>query len=825
MENKSTHTELYADVILPLSVPLYTYRIPEQWQQSVQVGCRVIVQLGLRKMYTAIVYALHTNGIDSDSIKDIESVLDENPIVTKEQLQLWDWISDYYMCTQGEVMKAAMPSGLKLESESHLTVNADFDCMLLSENDRTMFAIIEENEGITMSELAKKTGRKSVTAVIHKLLSIDAIGIGERISEQYKPKIKTFIRLAGDISNKTFIDESFAKVNRASKQQEVFLQILNLFIQQKKDDDFAIAKQELLKTTSSPILAELEKKGIIRCEDRVVSRFGNTSQKTKGLATLSDDQESALTEIRDVFTHQDVCLLNGVTSSGKTELYIHLIQETIEQGKQVLYILPEIALTSQIINRLRNVFGNKVGIYHSKFSDNERVEVWNTVLNGGENAYSIILGVRSSIFLPYKNLGLIIVDEEHETSFKQYDPAPRYNARDMAYVLGRNFHAKVLLGTATPSLETYYNVLTKKIGLVELKKRHTKAPLPIISIVDLRKERKQLRMHDDVFSKTLLEKIDEHLKEKRQIILFQNRRGFSPYLECPECGYVHQCIHCDVSLTYHKTTNMLTCHHCGYAIRYTTTCPACNCQNMRVVGFGTEKIEDTLKEVFPSAKIARMDLDSTRGKNAYGDLIDKFEKREIDILVGTQMITKGLDFENVGMVGILSADSMLRIPDFRSFERAYQLMVQVAGRAGRSERQGEVYIQTYQPDHPVLDYVRRNDYLSLITLQMVERKQFWYPPFTRLIKITVKHRDREKAVTAAKILAADCRKIQDVIVLGPEFPAIPRIQMLYAQDILIKIPRTAKITSVRETIKTALHNCASLEQNKGTLFSINVDPY
>lgn len=825
MENKSTHTELYADVILPLSVPLYTYRIPEQWQQSVQVGCRVIVQLGLRKMYTAIVYALHTNGIDSDSIKDIESVLDENPIVTKEQLQLWDWISDYYMCTQGEVMKAAMPSGLKLESESHLTVNADFDCMLLSENDRTMFAIIEENEGITMSELAKKTGRKSVTAVIHKLLSIDAIGIGERISEQYKPKIKTFIRLAGDISNKTFIDESFAKVNRASKQQEVFLQILNLFIQQKKDDDFAIAKQELLKTTSSPILAELEKKGIIRCEDRVVSRFGNTSQKTKGLATLSDDQESALTEIRDVFTHQDVCLLNGVTSSGKTELYIHLIQETIEQGKQVLYILPEIALTSQIINRLRNVFGNKVGIYHSKFSDNERVEVWNTVLNGGENAYSIILGVRSSIFLPYKNLGLIIVDEEHETSFKQYDPAPRYNARDMAYVLGRNFHAKVLLGTATPSLETYYNVLTKKIGLVELKKRHTKAPLPIISIVDLRKERKQLRMHDDVFSKTLLEKIDEHLKEKRQIILFQNRRGFSPYLECPECGYVHQCIHCDVSLTYHKTTNMLTCHHCGYAIRYTTTCPACNCQNMRVVGFGTEKIEDTLKEVFPSAKIARMDLDSTRGKNAYGDLIDKFEKREIDILVGTQMITKGLDFENVGMVGILSADSMLRIPDFRSFERAYQLMVQVAGRAGRSERQGEVYIQTYQPDHPVLDYVRRNDYLSLITSQMVERKQFWYPPFTRLIKITVKHRDREKAVTAAKILAADCRKIQDVIVLGPEFPAIPRIQMLYAQDILIKIPRTSKITSVRETIKTALHNCASLEQNKGTLFSINVDPY
>jgi len=496
----------------------------------------------------------------------------------------------------------------------------------------------------------------------------------------------------------------------------------------------------------------------------------------------------------------------------------------IDAGKQVLYLLPEIALTSQIINRLRDVFGNQVGVYHSRFSDNERIEVWNTVLADNVNSYKVILGVRSSVFLPFSNLGLVIVDEEHETSFKQYDPSPRYNARDVAYVLARMYGADLLLGTATPSMETYYNALTKKLSLVEMKTRHTKAPLPEIHIVDLRKERRQLRMKD-VFSKTLLEKIEDNLNEKRQVILFQNRRGFSPYLECPDCGYVHQCVNCDVSLTYHKFSNSLMCHHCGYAIRYTTTCPACQGENMQLMGFGTEKIEDTLSSLFPEAKIARMDLDTTRGKNAYTELIDKFERREIDILVGTQMITKGLDFENVGLVGILSADSMLRFPDFRAFERAYQLMVQVAGRAGRSERQGHVYIQTYQPEHPILKFVQENDYNSLLNTQMAERKTFWYPPFTRLIKVTVRHRDKDKAVYAAKILADDFRKIPNIMVLGPEFPPIARIQLLYAQDILLKIPRTLNITKVKTVVRAYMQTIVGQEDYKTTSFSINVDPY
>ncbi len=819
------HNETFVDVILPLSVPLYTYRVPESLVDSIKVGCRVVVQLGLRKMYTAVIYAIHHDKPDSPLLKDIESILDENPKVTQSQLDLWDWMSDYYMCTRGEIMKAALPSGLKLESETHLSVNPDFDCMTLGESDRIVFAQIEANEQITVNDLSRLLNRKSVANQVHKLISLDAVIASESISEQYKPKIQQFVRLAHSIDDKQFIDDAFKKLSRAAKQQELFLFFVSECVQHKDDDDFVIPKQVLLKNWTPNILAELEKKDIVRIENRVVSRFSYSQKQLKSLAELSEKQTIALSEIQKVFDEKDVCLLHGVTSSGKTELYMHLIQSMLQQGKQVLYLLPEIALTSQIISRLQNVFGNAVGIYHSKFSDNERVEVWNNLLKNDVNSYKIILGVRSSIFLPFSDLGLIVVDEEHETSFKQYDPSPRYNARDMAYILGKKFSAKVLLGTATPSFETYYNSLRKSIGLVELKDRHTKAPLPEIHLIDLRTERKHKRMHDDVFSKTLLEEIQKYLDEKKQIILFQNRRGFSPYLECPDCGYVHQCINCDVSLTYHKFSNSLMCHHCGYAIRYTTTCPACNCNEMKLIGFGTEKIEDTLKELFPNAKIARMDLDTTRGKSAYSDLIQQFEQREIDILVGTQMITKGLDFENVGMVGVLSADGMLRFPDFRAFERAFQLMVQVAGRAGRCETQGHVFIQTYQPEHPVLDYIKRNDYSSLLTSQMIERKNFWYPPFTRLIRVTIKHRDKNIAVDVAKILALDLKNIHGIYVLGPEFPPIPRVQLLYAQDILLKIPRTMNFADVRRQVRQYMQRVVLNEKYKSVSFSINVDPY
>ncbi|MCQ2608862.1 MAG: primosomal protein N' [Bacteroidales bacterium] len=807
-----------------MAVPLYTYRVPDSLIGNLQIGSRVIVQLGIRKMYTAIVYSIHNNKPEAPQIKDIDSILDEHPIVTTQQLQLWNWMSDYYMCTRGEIMKAALPSGLKLESEANLSVNEDFDCMLLNESDREVFIMIENNEKITISDLAKALGKKSVSKVVQRLVTLDAIVVGESIASQYKPKKESFVTLCKPASDSDFVNTSFALVSKAAKQKSTFLEILNFFIKNKDIPDYAIEKKELLKNSSGAILAELEKKGIIRIEERIVSRFDKNISSTKGLAKLSEQQQQALNEIHANFEQKNFCLLHGVTSSGKTEIYIHLIQEMIDAGKQVLYLLPEIALTSQIINRLRNVFGNQVGIYHSKFSDNERIEVWNNILENNENSYKVILGVRSSIFLPFNNLGLIIIDEEHETSFKQYDPSPRYNARDIAYILAQKFAGKLLLGTATPSMETYYNVLKKSVGLVELFSRHTTAPLPEIHVIDMRTERKHKRLHDDVFSKTLLEQISKFLEDKRQVILFQNRRGYSPYMECPDCGFVHQCVNCDVSLTYHKITNSLICHHCGYGTRYTTTCPECNNKDMRLVGFGTEKIEDTLKEIFPSASIARMDLDTTRGKNAYTELIDKFEKKEIDILVGTQMLTKGLDFENVGMVGILSADAMLRMPDFRAFERAYQLMVQVAGRAGRSEKQGHVYIQTYQPEHPIISFVQKNDYQSLVNTQMAERKQFWYPPFSRLIKVTVKHRDMNIAIEAAKQLATGFHKIENIVILGPEFPPIARIQLLYAQDILMKIPRQFNIAEIKKQVRIFMDDVTSKEEYKSTTFTINVDP-
>lgn len=824
MVNNEQHIETFVDVVLPLAVPLYTYQVPDTLIDNVKIGCRVIVHLGTRKMYTAIVYSIHHNKPNTPNLKMIDSVLDESPIIFEKQLRLWDWISDYYMCTRGEIMKAALPSGLKLESEAILSTNPDFDCMLLNESDREAFYMIENNDQITLEKLAKLLNRNSVSTLVKKLISLDAVVVGESISSQYKPKKKAVILLAKPVNDTTFINESYTAIKRAAKQQEAFIKILNQFVLHKDEQDFAIDKQEMLQTVSGQVLNELEHKGIIVFEDRIVSRL-NQNNAIKSIAQLSEKQQLALDSIHTAFETSDTCLLHGVTSSGKTEIYIHLIQETITKGKQVLYLLPEIALTSQIINRLRNVFGNKVGIYHSKFSDNERIEVWNNILENKEDSYKIILGVRSSIFLPFSNLGLIIVDEEHETSFKQYDPAPRYNARDVAYILGKHFSAKLLLGTATPSLETYYNVLSKKIALVELFERHTKAPLPEIHLIDLKRERLHLRMQDDIFSKTLLEKIKENLDEKRQVILFQNRRGYSPYMQCPDCGYVPQCINCDVSLTYHKFTNSLICHHCGYTIRFSTICPECNNHEMKLSGFGTEKIEDLLSSHFPEAKIARMDLDTTRGKNAYSELIEKFEKREIDILIGTQMITKGLDFENVGMVGILNADGMLHIQDFRAFERAYHLMVQVAGRAGRSEKQGHVYIQTYQPEHPILSFVKTNNYTALLNTQMEERKNFWYPPFSRLIKITIKHRDKDKAILAAQKLATNLKSIRNIIILGPEFPPIARIQLLYAQDILLKIPRQLNFAEIRNQVRIYMNDISTSEDYKSTTFSVNVDPY
>ncbi|HON52336.1 MAG TPA: primosomal protein N' [Bacteroidales bacterium] len=828
MENNSDNTNLqrYADVILPLAVPLlYTYAIPHELASQVQVGTRVLVQLGTRKIYTAIVYSIHLNKPQHYQVKCIDSVLDSIPIVTPIQLQLWDWIAKYYMCTRGEVMKAALPAGLKLESEALLYCNPIFDSIdTLSNNELIVYSAVQNAQGISLDELTKIVKKIPVTRTVHGMLQNKVLLTGEKVIQQYKPKTETRIQLAGSISDETFVNTSFEMVAKAPKQLELFTKFLDLHIKS-KNPDFSILKKELLLVTgcSASIVAELTKKNILVECNTNVSRLHNTHVELQEFKILSESQQKALQQINTAFKTHDTCLLHGVTASGKTEVYIELIKQTIAQNKQVLYLLPEIALTSQIIDRLQKVFGNIVGVYHSRFSDNERIEVWNNVLS--LSTYKIILGVRSSIFLPYSNLGLIIVDEEHETSLKQFDPAPRYNARDTAIILAQLHKAKTLLGTATPSLETYYNVLQKKYALVELNQRFSQVQLPQIHIIDMAKARKQKRMYNAIFSKDLLNQIELALQEKQQVILFQNRRGFTPLIQCTDCGNIPHCKHCDVSLTYHKYSNTLRCHYCGYAIQYSPNCIACGSNRQEYLGFGTEQIQDTLQEIFPHKHIARMDLDTTRGKYAYHELIEQFEHREIDILIGTQMITKGLDFENVGLVGIISADSILHIPDFRSFERGFQMMVQVAGRAGRSSKQGRVFIQTYIPEHPILQYVKQHNYHGCMHSQMIDRQTFNYPPFVRLIRLTIKHKNHEICKDAATQFAHIMHSNFGSIVLGPESPIIPRLHNYYIQEILFKIPRSYSVDAIKDTIYSKAQIIFANQNYKGIQWYANVDPY
>ena len=828
MLNNPTNTAppLYADVILPLAIPLlYTYAVPENL--AVSVGSRVVVQLGKRKMYTAIVHSLHSNKPEKYETKNIDSVLDAHPIVTEKQLQLWDWIAAYYMCTRGDVMKAALPAGLKLESEAMLYANPAFtEIDTLTDKEELIFTTISENSSITINDLQKLFSNENTTAAIQRLLQKGIILTGEKLLQGYTPKIEIRYRLPQVEHVETLVNTAFENLAKAPKQQSAFLAFLDVYMKS-KNPNFSISRKELLSTgaTNTHIVSELVKKGFLEEFDSSRSRIEIENAQTHAAKQLNEAQARALQQITASFETHKVCLLHGVTASGKTEVYIHLIQHIVAQGKQVLYLLPEIALTSQIIVRLRKVFGNKVGVYHSKFSDNERVEVWQNLLAGNENSYSIVLGARSAVFLPFHNLGLVIVDEEHETSFKQYDPAPRYNARDTAIMLAQMFKAPTLLGTATPSVETYYNVQQKKYALVELTERYSQVQLPCIEIIDLQTARKQKRMYDALFSKQLIEKIDELLREKQQVILFQNRRGFAPYTECTACGHIPKCKHCDVTLTYHKGTNSLRCHYCGFSQKHHATCRACGSPAVEHFGFGTEKIEDSLHEIFPDKRIKRMDLDSTRGKNSYNEIIDAFEQREIDILVGTQMITKGLDFDNVGLVGILQADSLLNMPDFRSFERAYQIITQVAGRAGRAQKQGVVYIQSYNIKHDVLTAVQQHNFHDFMQQQMSERQKFLYPPFVRLLRISVKHKDQHTAETAAKHVAAMLQKLQGITVMGPEYPLIARLQTLYIQEILIKIPRSQSFEQVRSIVTQAIQAVASQPHYKTVQFICNTDPY
>ena len=813
----------YIDVILPLRLrDRYTYTVPEEFANEIEIGKRVIVQFGNRKIYTALIYSIHNNKPKDYETKDIFSVLDDKPIVNKTQIKLWEWIAKYYICSLGEVFKAALPSGLKLESKSKIIFNPNFDdYSLLTEKENSIFRFVEDKKTTTIEDVNKFTKQKNSYNILKRLYEKNALTIDERLNDNYKPKFETYIKVSELITSEDELNRTLNKLKKAPKQYEVLLKLIELSgIYTDNLED--ISKSELVKKSniSGSIVNALIKKGILENYELEISRLKNINTQTVSSFNLSENQQNAYNQINDTFTEKDVVLLHGVTSSGKTEIYVKLIEDAISQGKQVLYLLPEIALTTQIIERLRRVFGDKIGVYHSKFNDSERVEIWNKILN---KDYQIILGVRSSIFLPYSNLGLIIVDEEHEATYKQQNPAPRYNARDTSIVLSKFYNAKVLLGTATPAVETYFNVLTEKYGLVELFQRYQDIKLPEIVIVDTKKAYKKKQMIS-LLSPTLYDEIKYSLDNNEQVILFQNRRGYSPYLQCKSCAWIPKCEYCDVSLTYHKFSNNLVCHYCGYTSSLKNRCDECKSTEIQTIGMGTEKIEDEISIIFPDAIIQRMDFDSTRKKDAYAKIITKFENKEVDILIGTQMVSKGLDFDNVSLVGILNADNLLNFPDFRAHERSYQLMTQVSGRAGRKNKQGKVIIQTSTPDHYILDLVKNNNSKKLYELQFNERKQFRYPPFFKILTITLKHKNRLTLNKNSLDLAIALRNVFGVRVLGPEPPAVSKISNFHINIILIKIEKESSFEKAKRIINEKIAYLSSNTNLSSVMINFDVDP-
>jgi len=846
-----SRTTLFVDVILPLAVPnLYTYRIPYDWNDTIKSGQRVVVQFGRGKLYSALVRHIHENPPKQYAAKYIESILDEEPIVNQKQFELWDWMCNYYMCTIGEIMVAALPGGLRLSSETKVILNQDYKSKIssaeLSDKEFLIVDALEVKEILSLSDVAAIIEQRTVYPIIKSLIEKGIVVIQEELKEKFKPKIETYIRLSDEADKEESLKTIFDTLeSKAGKQLDVlmaFIKLSDRYSTQKKE----VKKKDIIKAVAGAdsAIKSLVKKNIIVLYEREVGRLSVFENENK-LTALNEIQQQVFESINKQFgitekdagtTDKDVVLLHGVTSSGKTEIYVKLIEQTLAQGKQVLYLLPEIALTTQIINRLKKYFGNAVGVYHSKFNENERVEVWKSVLlsqkqqekKSKENseaitANSLIIGARSALFLPFDNLGLVIVDEEHDTSFKQYEPAPRYNARDAAIYLAHIHKAKTVLGSATPSVESYFNAQEGKYGFAEMTKRFGGIQMPEILIADV-KEATKKKMMKSHFSPMLLDHITLALQNKEQIILFQNRRGFAPQLECDTCAWVPQCTNCDVSLTYHKNTNQLRCHYCGYAVKPPSKCAACGDTNIRMKGFGTEKIEEELAIFYPSAKIARMDLDTTRSKFAHQHIIQDFEDGNIDILVGTQMVTKGLDFNNVSMVGILNADSMLNFPDFRSYERSYQLMAQVSGRAGRKNKRGKVIIQTHNPDHSIIQNVISNDYLLMYTNQLMDRKSFNYPPYYRLIEITLLHKDLDLVNVSAKSLADDLKHHFTKRVLGPEFPLVSRIRNLYHKNILLKIERDASVVQAKKIVNELLVKFKNDKLFKSVRVNIDVDP-
>ena len=823
---------LFADVLLPLPLDGYfTYRVPYEWNEILQTGHRVAVQFGRKKIYAGIVHSIHQNPPQKGVAKYLLSILDEKPLVNKMQLQFWDWMADYYLAHPGDVLNAALPSAFRLSSEGKVMLSPGFvfDREILSDFEYRVTEALLENKAMTVSEISGVVGYNKVLPLLKSMIDKKMVVMEEELKERYKPKTEKYIRLSPEIFDEEILQELMDELSkRAFKQLELLMKYLSLTGLDKSEPQW-VRQSEFLKQTDggTSALKALIDKGIFQSEMKEVSRLkaGNLSEKSAKAIKLSPAQQAVYNQITTSFSNQKVTLLHGVTSSGKTELYIKLITETIEQGKQALYLLPEIALTTQIISRLQKYFGDTVGVYHSQYSLNERVEIWNNVagLTPGDNRYKVIAGPRSAMFLPFTNLGLVIVDEEHDQSYKQYDPAPRYNARDSAIYLGMMHGANILLGSATPSLESYANALKGKYGLIELSERYGNVKMPEIIVVNMQDQvrRKLIRSH---FSSILIGEIKKALANGHQVILFQNRRGFSLRLECEQCSWTPVCKNCDVTLTYHKYLGKLKCHYCGYTMPVPGRCDDCGSTHLKLKGFGTEKVEEELEVFFPDAHIDRMDLDTTRSKHAFRRIFEDFEKGKTDILTGTQMVTKGLDFDNVHVVGVLNADNMLSYPDFRAHERSFQLMAQVSGRAGRKNKQGKVIIQSWKPSHAIIQDVLRNDYLSMFNREMAERKKFNYPPYFRLIRILLKHTDRIKVEEAADTLGRELRAVFGNKVFGPEYPMVSRIRNKYINQILLKNRGDQNQKVFKSYLKQVLEKFREYTKYRSVLVQVDVDP-
>ena len=826
---------LFAEILLPLPIPgTFTYRLPFELNQKARVGQRAVVQFGKTKVMSGLIISLTDEVPDCNNIKYLLDILDDDPVVNEKQLKLWDWIASYYMCYLGEVMQVALPSALKLSSESKIMLSENFelDSMVLSDNEYLIVEALQIQPQLTITEVSKIIGYKKVMPLIKTMIEKKIVVMQEELQQKYKAKYERYVRLSNAYRDDDKMRELMdALSKRAYKQLEL---LMAFFVLGGSADNDVLASDLMKKAdATSSILSALIDKGVFESYQKRVSRLKDYKALTDvSSIVLTEKQQEAFDEIHKGFEEEKPVLLHGVTASGKTEIYIKLIQEALDEGRQVLYLLPEIALTEQIINRLKKYFGDRVGVYHSRYDNNERVEIWQQVMNfrsqqstvnGQRSKYQIIIGSRSAVFLPFADLGLIIVDEEHDSSFKQLDPAPRYSARDLAALMSKMFHARLLLGSATPSFESYFNARQNKYHLVTLSERYGGVEMPEIIVDDLRIETRRKTMQAN-FGKTLVDAMNKTLEEKNQVILFQNRRGFSLRIECEHCHHIPQCINCDVSLIYHKNQNILKCHYCGYTTSVPTECPSCKSTDLKMHGFGTERIEDDLKVVFPEANSARLDLDTTRTKNSYQYILEQFQNKETNILVGTQMVTKGLDFDSVKVVGILNADNMLTFPDFRAHERSFQLMEQVSGRAGRKGEKGKVIIQTYQPNHPVILNVMSHDYVKFYEEQMPIRRQFNFPPYSRLVMIRLKDVDNVKLNKAAGELAKTFRHVFKENLLGPEYPVVSRVKNQYIKQMMIKINKDLNSNKVKEFIWKTIEDFKHNTEFKSVKIQIDVDP-